>query len=592
MRRSSVRIRSRWGLLLIVGLIFFVTVVCILWHRFFLAHSQFVPANGGMYTESTIGTRRNLNPLSPNATLFDRDLGKLIFAGLLRYDSTSGEIRDGLAHFRISEDSKTYFLTLKDSARFGNGEAVTTDDVLFTFEKVIQHPDFSNHVLRDAFEYVSLNIVDDKTVSFLLPEQNVFFLSLLTTPILPQKYFRNALIEEVTDPDFAFNKKPIGAGPFQLENIVPNDDGSFRVFLQRNPYFYGGKPKIKHLIFHVYPRFEHLNVEHPWTTIFSKIPFIQLEKFEKKIFEEYKLDSLYTRREYILPRFTALFFNLDRETGIEKLSLRKALNAGLDKEKILLNTPGWNQIDSFFFFEGVENWHVTDFAEARTFLRTGGFPYNKTLDVRTQGETSEPLSLRLITSTAPPIYAILAQNIARTWESELNVDIEFEALTPDEFQKALKKRSYDIVLFGQNFSDNFDSLSTWHSSQSGELNLSNLTHEDIDFLIDEVRFSGAKTDLFALNEKLTEIVPAIPISTPKYNLLTSHELLGFSENFGKIRSHSDRFLNIEDWYFFEKRDWDWPENKSKFTGFFQWLFGLEKTETPYEKTLTPDTPKS
>jgi peptide/nickel transport system substrate-binding protein len=591
MRRTSVRIRSRWGVIIVLGIVFFITLFWSLWHNFFLAHSQFIPTSGGMFTESTIGTQRNLNPLSPDTTLFDRDLGKLMFAGLLRYDPSSGEITDGLAHFRISEDSKTYFLTLKSSARFQNGNPVTTDDVLFTFEKVIQHPDFSNHILRDAFEYVSLNVVDEQTVSFVLPEQNVFFLSLLTIPILPAKYFKNALIEEVTDPDFSFNKNPIGAGPYQLENIVPGDDGSFRVFLERNPYFYGKKPYIKHLVFYVYPRFEHLNVSHPWTTFFSKIPFVRLIDFEKKIFEEYQLDSLYSKREYLLPRFTGLFFNLDKEGDIQSISLRKALNAGLSKEKVLESAPGWNQVDSFFFFEGVENWHISDFPAARTAMRDGGFSYDATKEVRTN-KSGEPVSLRLITSTAPPVYALVAQNIARTWEKELAIKIEFEALSPEDFQTALRERNYDIVLFGQNFSENFDSLSTWHSSQSGELNLSNLTHEDVDFLIDEVRFSGTQTDLFALNEKLTEILPATPLATPKYNLLSSQDLQGFSENFGKIRSHSDRFLGIENWYFNEKRDWDWEAGRSKFIGFFRWLFGQETQLPSHEENLSPDTPES
>ncbi len=590
MHRSSFHIRSRWIGVLIVGIVLLLVIFWILWHRFFIAHSKPVPASGGIFTESTIGVLRNLNPLAPDATLFDKDLSTLIFAGLLRYDPISGEIRDGLANFRISEDSKTYFLTLKNSARFQNGSPVTTDDVLFTFEKVIQNPDFSNRILREGFEYVSINIIDDKTVSFLLPEQNVFFLSLLTTPILPEKYFKNALIEEVTDPDFDFNKKPIGAGPFKLENIVPNDDGSFRVFLERNPYFYRGKPKIKNIVFYVYPGFEHLNIEHPWTTIFSKIPFIQLENFEKRIFDEYQLQSLYSRREYILPRFTALFFNLDRESGIESLSMRKALDMATNKEKLLESAPGWNVIDSFFFFEGVENWHSTDFTLARTTLRDEGFPYNSTLEKRTIGNSSTPVSLRMITSTAPPVYTILAQNIARTWEKELNISIKFEALTPDEFQTALRSRDYDIVLFGQNFSDNFDSLSTWHSSQSGELNLSNLTNKDVDFLIDEVRFSGAQTDLFTLNDKLSEILPAIPLLTPKYHLLTSEELLGFSENFGKIRSHADRFLSIENWYFHTKQDWDWPEGSSKFWGFFRWIFGAENLSSEHEKDPLPTTP--
>ncbi len=573
MRRYPFRFRSRRTLLVTGSAIFFI-VIALLWQQFFHAHSKFIPTTGGIFTGATIGTIKNLNPLVNDSSLFDQDLKQLIFAGLLRYNPVSGQIEDGLANFRISEDSKTYFLTLKNSAYFQDGTPVTIDDVIFTFEKVIQNLNFSNTILRDAFEYVSIDTVDEKTLAFILPEQNVFFLSLLTTPILPAKKFKNALIEEITDPDFPFNKHPLGAGPYELKNIVPNNDGSFRVFLSKNKHFYGGTPLLDQLVFYVYPEFEHLNVIHPWTTMFSKIPAVWLEKFEKKLFEQLQLNTEYQKREYLLPRFTALFFNLDREE-VNNNDLRKALRLSLDKEKILEKEFGWNQTDSFFFFEGVESWHVPDFAEARKILRDSGFPYDKNSETRISKKTGNNLELELITSTSPPVYSRFAQNIARNWEKELDLKINIQVLTPKEFQTALKNREYDIVLFGQNFSQNFDSLSTWHSSQVGKFNLSNLANEDIDFLIDEVRFSGAQSDLFALSEKLDDILPAIILATPTYNLFVSSELQGFSDTFGKIRSHAQRLSNIEKWYFYEKLTWDWDEENSKILGFIKWIFGFE-----------------
>ncbi|MCF7812819.1 hypothetical protein K9M59_04500 [Candidatus Gracilibacteria bacterium] len=578
MHRSSFRIRSLRTWLITGGMLLGIVFFGILYHRFFLDHSQSVPTEGGIFTGSTIGAIKNLNPLASDQSLFDQDLSELLFEGLLQYNPSSGQIEDALAQVRISEDSKTYFLTLKKSARFQDGQPVTIEDVRFTFEKVIQNPVFENSVLRDAFEYVSLEVVDKNTLAFVLPEQNIFFLSLLTTPILPARYFEGALIEEITDPDFPFNKKPIGAGPYQLKNIVPNDDGSFRVFLQKNKYYFSGEPYIDQLVFYVYPTFEHLNVTHPWSTMFSKIPFVFLESFEKKLFEQYHLESQYQKREYLLPRFTAIFFNLDKPI-VNKPAIRKALRLALEKEKILKKEKGWNKIDSFFFFEGIESWHQPDFAEAQRTLRDGGFPYDSEQEVRVVAPENTPVEITFITSTSPPVYSRFAQSMVRTWEKELNIHINLQVLDPPEFQQALAERQYDMVFFGQNFSKNFDSLSTWHSSQTGGFNLANLTHEEVDFLIDEVRFSGAQSDLFALNSKLEDIRPAIILSTPKYNLLVSEELKGFSENFGKIRSHSQRFSGIEKWYFEEKLDWDWPSGKSKFWGFWQWFFGVDEAES-------------
>lgn len=533
------------------------------WRQYFRAHSKWVPASGGIFTESTVGSLQNLNPLAPRHTLLDRDLHQLLYEGLLRHNPLTGLVEENLATFRMADDAKTYFITLKDSARFSNGDPVTIDDVIFTYEQVIQNPNFSNEILRGAFEYISIDVVDEKTLAFYLPEPNVFFPSLLTQPILHRASFRNALIEEITDSSFPGNKKPVGAGPFVLQNIIPEDSGRFRIFLERNPYYFRGKPFLKQLVLYVYPNFDHLKIEHTWTTMYSKLPERELERFQASLFDEY------AAREYVLPRFVGVFFNLD-SPAVQNPGLREALEMAVDKDRILKNEIGWNRIDSIFFFENVESWHERNFPAARLTLRDNGFRYNEERDIRLFD--GKPVQLKMITSTQPPVYSRFAQNMRQTWEQELEISVQLEVLNPIEFQQALAERNYDLVLFGQNFSENFDSLSTWHSSQSGKLNLANLTQEEIDALIDDVRLSGAQSDLFELNKKLTELVPAFILATPQYHLLVDRDLLGFSGTFGKIRTHAERFYNVHEWHFYQKRDWDWDRDASKFFGFFHWLF--------------------
>jgi peptide/nickel transport system substrate-binding protein len=569
--------------LLLVFILFFVGILGFLWYRFFLQNSKFAPTDGGIFTEFTIGTTRNLNPLSTNSTSFDQDLQKLIFAGLLKYDPVVGQIVDGLASLQISENAKTFSLTLKNSAKFSDGKKVTIDDVLFTFETIIQNQNFSNKALRDAFEYVIIDVLDEQTIEFHLPERNVFFSQFLTTPILAKKYFKDALIEEIVDPDFAPNKKPVGAGPFVFENIVPNDDGSFRVFLKKNKYFYNGSPKIEQIVFYVFPDFEKLDFSKIWPTMFSRIPAPRVEKFEENLFGKYD------RREYLLPRWTGLFFNLDRPF-VDNLNFRKALTYSVDKVGLFEKEKGWKRIDSPFFFQNIENWQETDFTEARKILRDGGYPFDSKLEVRKNGKKGEPISIKMITSTAPPAYSRIAQNVSKTWKEELGIDVSMEILDNGEFQTALKNGEYDCVFFGQNFSKNLDSVSMWHSSEVGKFNLSHLTNENVDFLIDEIRFSGAQSDLFTLEEELDSLVPLVPIATPKYELFVDKKLLGFSETFGTVREDSDRFVGIENWFFEKKRVLDLAENKSKLWEFIKFIFGAgddlsasQKVETTLDK---------
>ena len=571
MNRTVLRIwlllsRKKWEwVLLLLGII---GAGIYAWHQFFLAHSKLVPAEGGILTESTIGSVRNLNPFARNASLLDKQLQRVIFAGLLRYDPISGQIESGLADLRVSEDGKTYFLTIKDSAKFQDGTPVTTSDVIFTYEKIIQNPSFPNKVLKDTFEYVTINVVDQKTLAFHIPEKNVYFASSLLVPILPEQYFQNILIEEIIDPDYPFNKKPIGAGPYQFQRIVPNDDGSFRIFLSANPHFYAGQPKIQQIVFFVFPEFQHLNFLKEWTTFFSRIPSWETEEFEKELFEDYE------RREYLLPRFTGIFFNLDRPV-VENLYLRQALNKSFDIGDMLEKEKGWERVFSPFFFEGIHDWTEQDFVEARELLRDHGFPYDEEQENRTLGKGGDPVSFKMITSSDPPVYSRFAQKVIQTWKKELGIQAELSILSPSELKEALEKREYDAVLFGQDFSENFDSLSLWHSSQSGKLNLSNLTRDDLDFLIDEIRFHGTQADLIELNEKLAELVPAIIFTAPRYSIFVSKSLHGFEDTFGNIRSHADRFSGIHKWYFNRNLDWDLADENSTITVFLRWIFSNE-----------------
>ncbi len=571
------RKRIFFGGILLVGLIIFAGIS---WHKFFLAHSKWVPKEGGIFTESTIGEIKNISPLASDSSLLDLDLKQLIFAGLLQHNPVSGDIEDGLATLRVSEDGKKYFLTLKNSAKFSNGEPVTIDDVLFTFEDVIQNDGFQNDALKRAFEYITIDVIDKNTVAFNLLEPNAYFSNLLTTPILRKKSYENALIEEINDPELPANKRPIAAGPYVLQNIVHDDRGLTRIFLERNEHFFAGNPYIKQFVFYVYQKFDYLKDDNRWTTFYSHLKTNQVDELEENLYGEY------ARREYVLPRFIGVFFNLDRPLPANP-HLREALSMSVDKNKVLSKEKGWTRIDSVFFFEGVEDWQEPDYSGARRILRDKGFKYHKKEELRFYKD--QPVKLKMITSTAPAIYSRLAQNMARVWEKELDIDIDLEVLNPAKFQQALRERDYDLVFFGQNFSQNPDSLSSWHSSQSGKLNLANLTNPDVDYLIEEVRFSGAVSDLFTLNQKLDDIIPVIPLATPKYYLLVNHDLLGFSKTFGKIRKHSERFFGIEKWHFSQKRDWDWPKHKSKFAGYFSWLFGAEDELKPdYREIIPPE----
>src|SRR3989338_8545242 len=90
-----------------------------------------VPPAGGSYTEALVGAPSRLNPLLDYANPVDRDLDRLIFSGLTRFD-VSGRPAPDLANWIIAPDNMTYTFVLRANAQWHDGTPVTTADVAFT----------------------------------------------------------------------------------------------------------------------------------------------------------------------------------------------------------------------------------------------------------------------------------------------------------------------------------------------------------------------------------------------------------------------------------------------------------------------------
>ncbi len=557
--------KTRWRTLGVLVLISLLVILKVLWNEFFLDNSKEVPKSGGIYTEATVGTVQNLNPLAPSSSFFDKDVQALIFEGLLKYNPITKEIEDALGNLTVSENGKLYEVTLKEDLKFSDGKDLDIADVLFTYSTLLKNPGLGNNDLYQAFEYIEINVVDDRTISFRLPEQNVFFKSLLTIPILPQSAFENTLIEEVLDPDYPFNRRPIGAGPFKLKNIIPEDEGLYRVFLDKNHNYHRGEPYVEQVVLYAYESPERLVYDHRWPTSFSRLSQQLIDQIEPNLYAEYQ------RINYVLPRFSGVFFNLDRSI-VRLPTFRKALSMAFDRDKIL--EGDWKPLKSPFFIENVTVYEpLLDYTQARIQLRDNGFPYNKEKEARTEGKEGETVRLKLLTSTVPAVYSRFAQKLVNAWEDELYIEIDLIVLPPEEFAQALHNRDYDMVLFGQNFSDNFDVLSVWHSSQSDLLNLSNFTRDDVDFMIDEIRFTGSYQDYQTLQDKIDDLNPALFLGTPAYQALQSIHLKGGLEDWSGIRSLSHRFAVAHLWHFETEFDWDFAEGKWLVVEFLHWLIG-------------------
>lgn len=296
--------------------------------QYYLEHTVLIPSAGGTYIEGSVG---NLQPLLPWFVVqndVNRDILSLVFSGLLRYDPQTKKIVEDLATMKVSPEGKIYKLTLKPNLFWHDStkeqpHPVTVDDVLFTFQ-TIQQPGFPNLLLQQNFRGVSVSKLDDRTVEFDLDEPYSFFPSNLTLGLLPKKAFEGIPVSKL-DQALDFGFKPIGAGPYRVKTIVQTELSS-EVTLEKFPRELEPTYRLDRVVFRIFP---------DYSTLVADLHTLQGVRLVAKDKDgEPIIPKRFSHRDYTLPQYVALFFNLSKP-ALQDQKLRLGLQLGTNKQEII-----------------------------------------------------------------------------------------------------------------------------------------------------------------------------------------------------------------------------------------------------------------
>ncbi|MFC1787750.1 ABC transporter substrate-binding protein [Patescibacteria group bacterium] len=539
---------------------------------YIMTHRVEIPAVGGEYTEALIGEPQLINPLFASANDVDADLTQLIYSGLMKWDPNQGLIQDLASKIDKSEDGLIYKITINDQACFHNGEPVRARDVLYTIN-AIQNPLFRSP-LSANFNNVLASQVDDKTVSFELPEPYAPFLSKLTVGIMPADIWADVPAKNATLA--AFNLEPIGSGPYRFLEFEKDKKGLIRSYaLERNNDYYGHEPKIERLIFKFYSDFgaavqalENRNVE--------GISFVPGD-FEASVEKNKNIEII----RPLLLRQVALFFNQEKQAILKKLEVRKALTLAIDKEEIITKALfGHGQAIEGVILPGllgetVEPWQIEgDLTTAKELLDEAGYKHEEGKEYRSNNDSSEEeeeeeeeadsaedsenepeqkdaLTLKLSTVTGPE-FETVAKILTEQFK-KIGIKLEVDLINSEQFfASVLEQREYDILLTGALLGADPDPYSFWHSSQitEGGLNLANYANRNVDALIEQGRKATddkIRLDRYQNMQKLlAEDLPAIFLYQSTYTYALTDKIKNIEIE--TITAPSDRFANVVEWY--------------------------------------------
>ncbi|HVM91041.1 MAG TPA: ABC transporter substrate-binding protein [Verrucomicrobiae bacterium] len=512
-----------------------------------------VPASGGEYTEAVVGSPKLINPLFAPTNDVDRDLVALVFSGLFRLDQHLEAQPDLATSYRWLDDGKTLEVTLRDDARFHDGEPVTADDVVFTYH-AIKNPQWLSPLAAD-FHDVDIIKVDDQTVQFHLSQPDALFPNLLTVGILPAHVW-----EDVPDTSARLadvNLKPIGSGPYQVESFTRDGRGNILSFqLSAFPAYYGLKPLIQGVRLRFYPdRTQALSaLNNGQADALAFVPWADTGKGRTDHFQPYTL---------ALPQETVAFFNT-KDKLLKDEKLRHALSLAVDPDELASVASDHAQaVSSPFPFLNDASSTAPDLEQARKELDALGWKLGEGETVRHLGASTSTASSTLLTLTIDvPNQADLlavADHLKRRW-SLLGAQVDIHTDDPEPLlRNALENRGYQIILWNVLVPPDFDLSAFWSSANTTGhgLNLSNIADKDIDTALGLVQNASSTDAVQTAELKLSAAIrarsAALFLLRPTYAMLVDKRVMGISDMV--ISQPSDRLLQIANWYVDQALRW-------------------------------------
>ena len=508
-----------------------------------------VPNYGGSFREGIIDSPQYLNPILSPVNDADRDVTRLIFSGLIKYDSQGKLVPDLAEKYAIGDNGKIYDFFLRKDIKWHDGQAFNADDVVFTI-KTIQNSD-SRSPLRANWKGVTVEKIDDFTVRFKLESPYAPFLANTTTGIIAKHIWEKILPEKFILAQE--NLSPIGTGLYKLKKIKKDKEGFINyIELQAfGDYGYDRRPFIEKIEFYFYPDEESL-IKAYNRNIVDNLSLLSVQNQE--LLKRTKSKSyLY---ELNLPRYFAVFFNQTKSKALADKTVRLALNYATNKNELIektLNGEGapvespipmgvWGHSDKTKIYN-------FDTEYAKTILEQAGWKDTDNDGIREKKE--DKLEFDLITTELKQLQQ--TANILQEQWSKIGAKVNVKIMNIGEIQQEyIRPREYQALLFGEVLGLDPDPYSFWHSSQKKDpgLNLALYDNKKVDEFLKDARQNLIQDVRLKDYEQFQQLVvddaPVVFLYSPYHLYYAAKKVKGIEVK--NVVLPSERFSDIERWY--------------------------------------------
>ncbi|MFC4099371.1 ABC transporter substrate-binding protein [Paenibacillus xanthanilyticus] len=369
---------------------------------------------------------------------------------LLKRDSSMKIVNDLATTYTISEDGRAWTVDMRGDARFSDGEPLTADDVVYTFETAK-----ASSSVVDLTNLRSAKAADGDTIVFTLDQPQSTFVDILATLGIVPKHAHAG--------DYAAH--PIGSGPYVF---VQWDKGQ-QLIVERNANYYGEQPKFAKLTFLFLDEDAAFAAAKAGAVDMAYIP----SAFSQEQVAGMRLESLPSvdNRGIMFPYVPAGGATKDgHPVGNDvtaDLSIRQAINVGIDRQALVegilegQGTPAYSIADKLPWWNPDTVLADGDVTKAKGILAAGGWKDDDGDGIVEKGGIAARFTLLY------PAGDVTRQSLALAsadMMKPLGIDAIVEGKSWDEIGKLMYS---EAVLFGWGSLDPLEMYNVYSSKFAG-----------------------------------------------------------------------------------------------------------------------------
>ncbi|MEG0856896.1 MAG: peptide ABC transporter substrate-binding protein [Terrisporobacter sp.] len=441
------------------------------------------------------------------------------FEGLMKLDK-DGKVVEGQAkEVKVSEDKKVYTFTLRDDAKWSDGEPVKADDFVYSWQRLVNPETASdyNYMIdmvvnaKDIMEKkkdpkeLGIKAVDEKTVEVTLETATPYFLEVCAFPsTFP---VRKDIVDKDAESWSTKEDTYIGNGPYVLKTW----EHQSKMVYEKNKNYYDvdklGPDTINFVL---------MEDKNTMLSAFKNEEILFADDLPSEEIAAMKDKGLYVE-EQLGTYFLCL--NVEKE-GLKDVRVRKALALALDRDFIVDKVAQGGQIpaDGFVgigltdadaktkFHDNAEAWYdVKDYKgnieKAKALLKEAGYENGK--------------GLPTIELMCNPGHEPIMEAVQNMWKENLGVNAKISSQDWNVFIDTRNKGDYQVARHGwlADYNDPISFIDMWVTD--GGNNDAQWSNAEYDKLVSEVKSSTDQKERYAKMHEaekiLGEEMPIIPL---------------------------------------------------------------------------------